>query len=59
LDDMKKDFLKWHKVKSLIHESSGLAMFQEREVWWCSLNEDIFKQLLKAVAAVNFSTPKK
>jgi len=56
---MKKDFLKWHKVKSLIHESSGLAMFQEREVWWCSLNEDIFKQLLKAVAAVNFSTPKK
>jgi mRNA interferase MazF len=34
---MKKDFLKWHKVKELIHDSREIPYFYEREIWFCSL----------------------
>lgn len=38
---MEKDFTKWHEKKSGLHQHKGTAFFHEREVWWCSLGENI------------------
>lgn len=39
---VEKDFKKWHKLKSEIHNSENTRVFfHEREVWWCSLGENI------------------
>jgi mRNA interferase MazF len=38
---MKKDFWKWHTKKEQIEEAEGTALFQEREVWWCTLGTNI------------------
>jgi mRNA interferase MazF len=38
---VKKDFWKWHQKKQQIHASEGTALFQEREVWWCILGENV------------------
>ncbi|MCX6786747.1 MAG: type II toxin-antitoxin system PemK/MazF family toxin [Candidatus Kaiserbacteria bacterium] len=34
---MEKDFSKWFTLKKLAHETTGTALFHEREVWWCML----------------------
>ncbi len=38
---MQKDFQKWHGLKKELHEQAGVALFQEREIWWCSLGANI------------------
>ncbi len=38
---MKKDFQKWHIEKEKLDDSEALALFQEREVWWCVLGTNI------------------
>ncbi len=38
---MKKDFQRWHQLKSDLHEKSGQALFQEREIWWCALGANV------------------
>lgn len=38
---MKKDFQRWHTLKSSIHEASPTPLFRERELWWCSLGANI------------------
>lgn len=38
---MRKDFQKWHGLKKELHEHAGVALFQEREIWWCSLGANI------------------
>lgn len=38
---MKKDFQKWHKLKSRIHEDSSRLFYHEREIWWCALGVNI------------------
>ena len=38
---MHKDFSRWHAKKSNLHQRGGTALFHEREVWWCSLGENI------------------
>ena len=38
---MKKDYKKWHDKKTEVNESEGTALFHEREVWWCTLGENI------------------
>ena len=38
---MQKDFQKWHGFKKQLHEHEGVALFHEREVWWCSLGANI------------------
>lgn len=36
-----KDFAFWHKRKSILHNEKTRSFFHEREVWWCSLGENI------------------
>ncbi len=38
---MKKDFLKWHKLKKNIENNCLGKLFNEREIWWCSIGENI------------------
>jgi mRNA interferase MazF len=38
---MQKEFIQWNKRKMVIHEMDGLALFHEREVWWCTLGVNI------------------
>ena len=38
---MKKDFKKWHTKKEKLNDTGALALFQEREVWWCVLGVNI------------------
>src|SRR3989344_2953543 len=38
---MKKDFQKWHQLKSDLHEKTGQALFQAREIWWCALGANV------------------
>ena len=52
---MTKDFKKWHKIKENIHEKAGSALFQERELWWCSLGVNVgFEQDGTGVVGINF-----
>ncbi len=36
-----KDFKSWHKKKVIVDGLSARLFFQERDVWWCSLGENI------------------
>ena len=38
---MKKDFDKWNEVKKEIHENEVSKFYHAREIWWCSLGENI------------------
>jgi mRNA interferase MazF len=38
---MKKDFWAWHSKKEQIDAERGVALFHEREVWWCTLGTNI------------------
>lgn len=38
---MQKDYLGWHNVKSTINATPGTALFQEREIWWCTLGANV------------------
>jgi len=38
---MEKDFDKWHKVKRDIHKRETRPFYHEREVWWCSVGENV------------------
>lgn len=34
---MKKNFEKWHSLKSSIEERHAVQQFHQREIWWCSI----------------------
>lgn len=36
-----KYFNQWHKVKKQINKSQNLPTFKEREIWWCSIGQNI------------------
>jgi hypothetical protein len=39
---MLKDYRKWSPVKAIIHNSGSHPLgYKEREVWWCSVGENI------------------
>ncbi len=38
---MKKDFWRWHKDKSHIHDAKNRLFFHEREVWFCHLGANV------------------
>ncbi len=38
---MKKEFQKWHNLKSKIDGEHQSPPFSEREVWWCSLGANV------------------
>jgi mRNA interferase MazF len=38
---MSKDFSKWTSVKSTLNEALETPLFQDREVWWCSIGANI------------------
>lgn len=38
---MKKDFSKWHALKTKLHSRQNKKFFHEREVWFCSLGNNV------------------
>lgn len=36
----KKDYKRWHTLKTSVN-NTPLRRFQEREIWWCSLGENV------------------
>jgi len=36
-----KDYRRWHEEKVRINNAQGTALFHEREIWWCSLGENV------------------
>jgi mRNA interferase MazF len=38
---MEKDFDRWNTKKKAVNDSTGTALFHEREVWWCVLGANI------------------
>jgi mRNA interferase MazF len=38
---MEKDFDKWNEKKKSIHTRKKQVLFNEREVWWCSLGVNV------------------
>lgn len=36
-----KNYLKWHAIKSDIENSGKEILFRDREIWWCSLGENV------------------
>jgi mRNA interferase MazF len=36
-----KDYKNWHSIKSEIEKTGQEKKFSEREIWWCSLGENI------------------
>jgi mRNA interferase MazF len=38
---MEKDFSKWTTKKVELNNTSGSALFREREIWWCTLGTNI------------------
>ncbi|MCX6751195.1 MAG: type II toxin-antitoxin system PemK/MazF family toxin [Candidatus Nomurabacteria bacterium] len=36
-----KDYFKWHAIKSDIENSGKEILFRDREIWWCSLGENV------------------
>ena len=38
---MEKDFIKWHKAKRDIHKRNERPFYHEREIWWCSVGENV------------------
>lgn len=37
-----KDYQKWHLVKIKIESEGKPELFREREIWWCSIGENIW-----------------
>ena len=38
---MEQYFNQWHKVKKRINRSKQLPTFKEREIWWCSIGQNV------------------
>jgi mRNA interferase MazF len=38
---MLKQFLKWIKIKELLHYKKQVPSFEEREIWWANIGENI------------------
>ena len=38
---MKKDFKQWNNEKAIVHNEKTRPFFHEREIWFCSLGENI------------------
>ena len=38
---MKRDFQKWHGLKSKIDEKNSSVLFRSQEIWWCSLGANV------------------
>lgn len=38
---MEQYFNQWHKVKKRINKTRQLPTFKEREIWWCSIGQNI------------------
>jgi mRNA interferase MazF len=38
---MEKDFDTWNNKKKLVHKDENPRLFQEREIWWCSLGLNV------------------
>ena len=38
---MEQYFNQWHKVKKQINKTKHLPTFKEREIWWCSVGQNI------------------
>lgn len=38
---MKKDFWAWDAKKEQLDAENGVALFHEREIWWCALGTNI------------------
>lgn len=36
-----KQLNQWHKVKKQINRSKNLPTFNEREIWWCSIGQNV------------------
>lgn len=41
LNNMEKDFQKWHTLKSRIEKEHQSPLFREQEIWWCSLGANL------------------
>jgi len=41
MNDPLKDFDKWNELKKKLHIREEKILFHEREIWWCSLGENI------------------
>ena len=38
---MFKDFLSWFRLKPKIDQKNKIPLFQEKEIWWCSVGVNI------------------
>lgn len=38
---MGKDFDRWNEIKKELHENEIRKLYHAREIWWCSLGENI------------------
>lgn len=38
---MSKDYQRWHKLKSDIENSEKEVLFRDKEIWWCSVGENV------------------
>jgi mRNA interferase MazF len=38
---MHKNYENWFRLKSKINNTSRITLFQEREIWWCSIGINI------------------
>lgn len=38
---MQKDYLKWTKIKKIVHNEQSRVFFKVREVWFCHLGENV------------------
>lgn len=38
---MEQYFNKWHKVKKSINKLDQLPTYKEREIWWCSVGQNV------------------
>lgn len=38
---MEKDYAEWHKIKQDIHRRDVRPFYHAREVWWCSVGENV------------------
>ena len=36
-----KDFQNWHSLKTKLESLEKDELFREREIWWCSIGENI------------------
>jgi len=43
---MEKDFSSWIKIKTMLHQNNYKPpYFKEREIWWCSVGENIGSEM--------------